>query len=119
MKYLNQFCIILCFSLLGEVLSRVIPVSIPGSVYGILLLFLALCIGLVKVEQVKQTANFLTDLLPLLFVPSVAGLLENWPLIRNAIVPALLLVIVSTVLTFGICGRVTQKILEREEKKNG
>ena len=116
MKHFNQFCIILCFSLAGEVLNRVIPLPIPASVYGILLLFAALCLGLVKVEQVKQTADFLIDLLPLLFVPSVVGLLENWIQIKGAVVPVLVLVILTTVLTFGITGRVTQWILEREGK---
>ena len=53
MKYLNQFLIILGFSLLGEVLQRIVPLPIPASVYGIALLFLVLCLKLVKVEQVK------------------------------------------------------------------
>ena len=52
MKHLNQFCIILCFSLAGEVLNRVIPLPIPASVYGILLLFLALCIVAVVAAKV-------------------------------------------------------------------
>lgn len=119
MKHLNQFCIILCFSLAGEVLNRVIPLPIPASVYGILLLFLALCLGMVKLEQVKQTADFLIDLLPLLFVPSVVGLLENWIQIKSAVVPVLVLVLVTTALTFGITGRVTQWILDREGKNHG
>ena len=54
MKYLSQFLIIISFSLMGEVLQRLIPVPIPASVYGIALLFAALCLGVVKLEQIKE-----------------------------------------------------------------
>ena len=72
MKYLNQFMIIMGFSLLGEALQRLIPMPIPASVYGIIVLFAALCLGLVKLEQIKETAGFLSSILPVLFVSGEA-----------------------------------------------
>ena len=54
MKYLSQFLIILGFTFAGEALQRIIPLPIPASVYGLLLLFGALCLGLVKLEQVND-----------------------------------------------------------------
>ena len=62
MKYLSQFLIILGFTLAGEALQRIIPLPIPASVWGIALLFTALCLKLIKVEQVKETAAFLSSL---------------------------------------------------------
>ena len=59
MKYLSQFLIILGFTLAGEALQRIIPLPIPASVYGLALLFTALCLKVVKVEQVKATGAFL------------------------------------------------------------
>ena len=87
MKYLSQFLIILGFSLVGEALQRLVPLPIPASVYGIVLLFAALCIGLVKLEQVKEAGGFLTSILPILFVSPAVGILENWLLIRDAVLP--------------------------------
>ena len=58
MKYLSQFLIILGFTLAGEALQRIIPLPIPASVYGLALLFTALCLKIVKVEQVKTTGSF-------------------------------------------------------------
>ena len=118
MKYLNQFLIILGFTLLGEVLQRVVPLPIPASVYGIVLLFLALCCKLIRLEQVKETGGFLTSILPVLFVAPIVGILDNWALIRGALLPMVLLVLASTVLTFGISGRIAQAIMGKEEKKN-
>ena len=118
MKYLNQFLIIMGFALIGEVLQRILPLPIPASVYGIALLFLALCFGLVKLEQVKEAGGFLSSLLPLLFVAPTVGILENWALIRNALLPMILLILASTVLIFGISGRIAQAILKKGEKNH-
>lgn len=119
MNYLSQFTIILGFSLAGEALQRLIPLPIPASVYGIVLLFAALCLGLVKLEQVKQAGGFLISLLPVLFVSPAVGILENWGLIRGSVLPMALLVLVSTALVFGISGRVTQWLMRRGGKAHG
>ena len=113
MKYLTQFLLIMGFTLAGEALQRIIPLPIPASVYGLLLLFAALCLGLVKLEQVKDTGAFLTSILPILFVSPAVGIVEDWALIREDLLAILLLLIASTVLTFGIAGRVTQAILKK------
>lgn len=52
-KYLFQFARILAFCFLGEILHAVLPLPIPASVYGLILLLLALRFGIVKLEQVK------------------------------------------------------------------
>lgn len=118
MKYLNQFLIILGFTVTGEALQRLIPLPIPASVYGIVLLFAALCTGLVKVPQVKEAGSFLTSLLPLLFVSPAVGILENWALIRSDLLALLLLVAASTMTTFAISGRVAQAVLSKGGKRH-
>ena len=113
MKYLTQFLIIMGFTLLGEALQRLIPLPIPASVYGLLLLFAALCCKVVKLEQVKQTAGFLTSILPILFVSPAVGIVEDWGLIAGDLIPILILLVGSTVLTFGIAGRTAQAFLKK------
>lgn len=115
MKYLSQFCIILGFTLTGEALQRLLPLPIPASVYGLVLLFTALCTGIVKVPQVKETGAFLTSILPLLFVAPTVGIVEHWGLIRPNLLPIALLLIGSTVLTFSICGLTTKALSRKEE----
>ena len=113
MKYLSQFLIILGFTFLGEALQRIVPLPIPASVYGLVLLFAALCLGIVKVEQVRQVGGFLTSILPVLFVAPAVGILEHWGLIRENILPIALLLLGSTVLTFGIAGRITRAFVKK------
>lgn len=119
MKYLSQFLIILGFSLVGEALQRLIPLPVPASVYGLVLLFAALSLKIIKVEQVKKAGSFLISILPILFVSPMVGILEDWALIRGLLLPVLLLVLASTAVTFGISGRLTQCLGNKEEKHRG
>lgn len=112
MKYLSQFLIILGFTLAGEALQRIVPLPIPASVYGLVLLFCALCLRLIKLEQVKQAGTFLTSILSLLFVSPTVNIVDNWGLIRDDLLPILLLLSASTALTFGISGRLAQFFLK-------
>ena len=105
MNYLSQFLIILGFTFTGEALQRIIPLPIPASVYGLALLFLALCLKLVKVDQVKQTGAFLTSILPILFVSPAVNIVDDWGLIRNDLLPIVLIMMGSTLLGGGEKGR--------------
>ena len=113
MKYLSQFCIILGFTLAGEALQRLLPIPVPASVYGLVLLFAALCLKLVKPEQVKTVSGFLISIMPILFVSPTVGIAENWDLIRGELLPIFLLLLASTFLTFGISGSITQLFLKK------
>ena len=119
MKYLSQFLIILGFTLAGEALQRLLPLPIPASVWGLVLLFAALCLGIVKLEQVKAVGGFLTSILPILFVAPTVGIVEYWDLLSGKVLPLVLLVIGSTVLTFGIAGRTVQGLSKKGGERHG
>ena len=119
MKYLPQFCTILGFTLAGEALQRLLPLPIPASVYGLVLLFAALCTGLIKVSQVKEVGSFLTSILPVLFVSPAVGLVEHWDLIRPQLLAIALLIAATNLLTFGVSGGITQKLMKKEGDING
>ena len=113
MKYLSQFCIILGFTLAGEALQRLLPLPIPASVWGLVLLFLSLCFGLVKLEWVKETGEFLRSIMPLLFVSPTVGIVEHWDLIQPRLLPIVLVLVATTAMTFGIAGKITQRMLKK------
>ena len=113
MKYLSQFLIILGFTITGEALQRLIPLPIPSSVYGLALLFLALNLKLVKTEQVKDVSGFLVSIMPVLFVAPAVGIAEDWHMVADKLFPILLLTIGTTIMTFGISGRIAQAIMRK------
>lgn len=119
MKYLRQFAIILFISLLGELLRILIPLPIPASVYGVVLMLVALTTGILKVHQVKEAADFLIEIMPVMFIPAGVGLLESWPALQPVWVPIVLITLLTTVIVMAVTGQVAQKIIRKEQKKNG
>lgn len=117
MKYVFQFARIMGFCLLGEVLHAVLPLPIPASIYGLVLLAAALLTGVVKIEQVKQTGDFLSGLFPVLFIPTVAGVMEVWELIEGNLVPIVIALVPVTWIVMAVAGKVTQGIMDKGEKK--
>ena len=113
MEYLKQFIVILCFSLAGEGLHAVIPLPIPASIYGIILLFAALMTGVVKLRQVEKTAGFLIEIMPVMFIPAAVGLLESWGIVRASLLPFVVTTVVSTVVVMAVSGLVTQLVIRR------
>lgn len=119
MKYLPQILIIILFSFLGEVCHALIPAPIPASIYGMVLMFLALALKLVPVRAVKEAGGFLTGILPVLFVAPIVSLLDYWDIIKPAVLPILLIVLASTLVVFAVSGLVTQLLMKnRKEGKD-
>ena len=118
MKYLKQSFIILAISCLGELLAFWIPAPVPGSIYGIALLFLGLVTKLVPLDAVKETGHFLVEIMPVMFIPAAAGVLESWDLIAASWLQYGLLIVVTTVAVMGVAGRVTQLFTGKGEGKH-
>lgn len=118
-KYIFQFSRITAFCLAGEVLAAVLPLPIPASVYGLLLLVAALKFGVLKLDQVRETGLFLTGIFPLLFVPAAAGVMELGSQLMNLLLPAVLAIVPITALVMAVTGMVAQKCAGGKEHKNG
>lgn len=117
MKYLRQLLIILIFSFIGEILHSLIPIQVPASIYGLVLLFIALLTGIIQLPQVKEAAKYLIEIMPLMFIPAGVGLLESWGDLKSILIPVLILLVISTVLVMGVSGKVTQGMIQRSKRK--
>ena len=117
LKHIYSFTIIITFSFLGELMNHFLPFPIPASVYGLLLLFLALRFGLVRSEKVEDVGSTMVSLLPFLFVAPVVNLLDCWDVVSRNLWAIVGIVLLSTVLVFGISGKVTQFIMDRKGDK--
>ena len=119
MKYFKQILLIMLFTCLGELLHTWIPAPIPASIYGMVLMFLALSLKIIKVEAVADAGGFLVSILPGVFVVPLVSLMDYWSAIKDAIVPIFFIILSSTLLVFGLSGRVTQWFVGRKEKDHG
>ena len=118
MKYIKQICLILLFSFLGELCRYLIPITIPASIYGMMLLFGALALKIIRIEDVRETGMFLTSILSMLFVVPTVQLMDFWPVMRPVLIPVLVICLAGTVLVFAVSGIVTQWLIRKGEKRN-
>ena len=118
MTFLRQFMIILLLSFLGEVLKMFIPLPIPASVYGLVLMLVCLMTGVLKTSQVKDAAFFLIEIMPVMFIPAAAGLIDSWKVLQPLLLPILVITVVITVFVMVITGKVAQMIAQKRGIKN-
>ena len=117
MKYLRQFGIILGVTCAGEIMKYFIPLSVPGSIYGLILMFVLLLTGALKVEHVKETGEFLIEIMPLMFIPAGVGLVTSWSQLQPFLVPLLVITVVSTFVVMIVTGKVTDFLISKKEGK--
>ncbi len=108
MKYLKQFFIIILISFMGELLKELLPFPVPASIYGMLIMFISLCTGVIKTEQVDKASGFLIEVMPVMFIPAAAGLLDSWGILKPVLVPVAVITVVSTIVVMLVSGHVTQ-----------
>ena len=113
MKFLRQFMIILLLSFLGEVLKMFIPLPIPASVYGLVLMLLCLVTGILKTSQVKEAAFFLIEIMPVMFIPAAAGLIDSWKVLQPLLLPILVITVVITIFVMVVTGKIAQMIAQK------
>ncbi len=116
LKYLFQFAILCSVSLAGELLHAFLPLPVPGSVYGMLLLLLLLCSGILKLKHVEEAGNYLIAILPILFTPTVVGLSRYFDLLSGYLLPVLFICVGIALVTILVTGHTAQALQSRKRK---
>lgn len=114
MKYIKQFLIILIVSCIGEVLNFLIPLPIPASIYGLVIMLALLITKTLHLEAVETVADFLVEIMPILFIPAAVGLIVSWKQLESILIPVLVITIASTVLVILATGKVTDLLLSKK-----
>lgn len=92
-------------------LKTFLPLPVPASVYGLVIMLVALLTGILKLDQVKGAADFLVEIMPVMFVPAGAGLITAWSSLKPICVPVLIMTFISTVIVMVVTGKVTQGVI--------
>ena len=117
MQLLYQFGVILGVTFIGEVLHEIIPLPIPASIYGMAVMLFCLCTKIIKLHQVKIAADFLIDIMPVMFIPAAAGIIVVWADLQSILLPVVVITFVSTVVVMVVTGRTAQAIIRRKKRK--
>ena len=116
MKYVKQFLIILIMAVLGGILNWLIPLPIPATVWGMMLMFIALMCGVVKLDQVEDTADFFMGIMPMLFVPQAVGLMDTWQILADYAMPIIIIVVASFFICYAVTGKTADIIISRSSR---
>lgn len=117
MRLIGQFLIIAGVSFAGELLSLLLPLPVPASIYGLVLMLILLMTGVVKLHQVKTAADFLIEIMPLMFIGPSVGLMESLPALQAMLLPLVVILILTTLLAMGATGLTAQVLVRRRQSR--
>lgn len=116
MKYLQQAMTITAVTFAAEIIKYALPFPIPASIYGLIILFMLLKTGIIKLEQVEDVGNFLLEWMPLLLVPASVSFLTALDTIQGMLPPVLIMGFIGTMLVMLVSGRTAQWIIRGRKK---
>ena len=117
MKHLSEIALIASVSFAGELLNRLLPLPVPVSIYGRVLMLVLLISGIFKAEQVKTVGDWLISIMPVMFVGPVVGLIGSYSSYKDIMVPVLAIVLLTTVVTMVVAGLTAQGIIRLQSRK--
>lgn len=117
MKLLRQLGITLVLCLLGELINLIFHTPIPGNVLGMLLLFLALSLNIIKVNMVDKLSDFLLDHLSFFFIPAGVGIISALPILSGKWTAFLSIILISSVITMVVTGLTIQLYIRRHKHR--
>lgn len=119
MKIIKQFGIIFSICWISVVLEKFIPFPIPATVIGLILLFVCLLTGILKIEHIKEKSDFLLGNMAFFFVPAGVGIINYFDLLKDSWVMLLVICVVSTIITFAATAysiKLTLYLMNRRKK---
>ena len=116
MKYLKEFFIIILISFIGELLNLLIPLPIPSSVYGLVIMFTCLCLKIIKLDNIHKTSKFLIEIMPLMFIPAGVGLMTSFADLKSILLEVTVITIVTTILVMAVTGIIAQLMTRKKDK---
>lgn len=116
MKYVKQLAIIASVSFVGELLNKVLPLPVPASVYGLVIMVILLLTKVVKLEMIEDTADFMISIMPIFFVPSSVGLMTSFDTLQGNVWKVFLMCFISTIVVSVVTGHVAQLVIKLMKK---
>lgn len=115
MKYIKQITIIMLISFIGEGLHAALPLPVPASIYGLVIMLGLLMSGILPLEKVEDTADFLVSIMPVMFIPAAVGLLGAWDVLKGVLLPVGVITVATTVIVMAVTGRLTQLFIRMKK----
>ena len=100
MKIVTQVGIIFSICWISQIIEKLLPFSFPASVIGMILLFILLCVHILKVDHIREKSDFLLENMAFFFIPAGVSIINYFDVLKNWVVQLIVICVVSTVVTF-------------------
>ncbi|MFV0365451.1 MAG: CidA/LrgA family protein [Mangrovibacterium sp.] len=118
MKIFKQLTIIIGLSLLGDFLSSILHLPIPGSITGMILLLVFLLTGILKEKDIKETADFMLQHMSFFFIPAGVSVMGSYTLLKGHYLQTLVLIVGSTIIVMCVAAWVAQALSNKKKKSD-
>jgi holin-like protein len=118
MKSLHQLSIILAITFLAEIIKYFLPFPIPSSIYGMVILLVALKAGWIPLEKIKDTGEFFIEIMPIMFIPAAVGLIVSFKQLDGIFIPVTITIIITTFIVSAVTGVVSQWVIRFERRRS-
>lgn len=116
LKILKQVAVIFGVCLLGQAISEVIPISFPGSVISMVIMFILFLVNWLKPKKLKEVNGFLLENMAFFFIPSGVGIITQFDVIKNSVLQIFIICVVSTVVTFAATAYTVKLVMNIQNK---
>ena len=116
-RLLTQILILFLFYFVGDLIVTLLNLKFPGSIVGLVLLWVCLYFKWLDVRFVADGANLLIAFLTLFFIPSTVGIVQYPELLSKSGVVLIMAVFISSIFAFIFTGKLSQCLEKMEEKK--
>lgn len=118
MKIIIQVAIIFSICWVSQIIEALLPIAFPASVIGMILLLLLLLSGVLRVDHIREKSDFLLSNMAFFFIPAGVSVINYFDVLASALLPLLVICVVSTVLTFAVTAyavRLTRRLMDRRK----
>ncbi len=115
MKYLKQLSIIFGITFFCDIIKNIIPLPIPSSIYGMIILFFLLLLKIIKPSDIEDVADFLIAIMGIMFIPAGVGVINNFDNIMLMLAAIIISIIFLTIIVMGVTAKVTDLLIKKEQ----
>ncbi|WP_297212466.1 CidA/LrgA family protein [uncultured Flavonifractor sp.] len=119
MKIITQIAILFSICWVSQIVEALLPIAIPASVIGMVLLLLLLLTRVLRVDHIREKSDFLLSNMAFFFIPAGVSIINYFDVLAGSLLPFLAVCLISTVLTFAVTAytvRLTQALMNRRKK---
>jgi holin-like protein len=115
LKFVLQIFVFIGLNYAGSFVVKLLQLPIPGNVMGMILLFILLITGIIRVEWIEMASTALIKHLSFFFIPISVGLMTLGTVFLNHGLALMIILLASAFIGMAFSGVVAQKLLKRKE----